>query len=268
MQVSKVNNHSPAIDQISSIGYYGKIPNKGDFISKNLPRSFTEPWHRWAKEAMACSRDQLKQTWEECYLTTPLYQYILSPGICGSTLWIGVMMPSVDKVGRYYPMTLCRSVSSLANPFTLFEKHQLWFRQSERLLLSCLDDDFSLHHFDAALSQCTENEAMSKNNENENMNQDSNTITMQQFTLHNYADSAWQMPMVNNNTQNGLYPMLLNSMASTFLGAYSLWRTQGSAVISPSMVMSEGLPPYNSVAAFMDGNWQKWGWNAEHILQS
>jgi len=247
-------NNTNAVES-SYLGYYGKVPLKGDFISKDLPRSFMDPWHVWVKEALACSKNQLGEAWREYYLTTPLYQYVLSPGICGNKTWIGVMMPSLDRVGRYYPMTLSKTVPGMSNPFTLFETCKTWLDGAEKLLLSCLDEDFSVESLDIGMKQLEPDE------------DDEKTITLQKFTMHNYEDSAWQIPLLNSEKQNSVYPALLDSMAGTFFSSYSLWRTKGSDLISPSIVISEDLPPYESVTAFIDGNWKKWGWNDEHIIQ-
>ena len=103
----------------SIVGYYGKIPSKGDFITQLLPRSFVDPWDIWLREALATSKAQLGDNWAEYYLTTPLYRYALSSGICGNQTWIGVMMVSMDSVGRYFPMTICKSFAGSSNPFSL-----------------------------------------------------------------------------------------------------------------------------------------------------
>jgi type VI secretion system protein ImpM len=40
------------------------------------------------------------------YLTFPVWRFLLPVGVLGSTAWTGVLMPSVDRVGRYFPLTL------------------------------------------------------------------------------------------------------------------------------------------------------------------
>ena len=87
-------------------GFYGKIPSLGDFVSRRLPRRFITPWETWLQEAMANSRQQLGDSWLDNYLTSPMWRFALTPGICGESGWAGIIMPSVDRVGRYYPFTL------------------------------------------------------------------------------------------------------------------------------------------------------------------
>jgi len=249
MQVPEVT------DEKSIIGYYGKIPSKGDFITKSLPRSFTDPWDAWLREVLAHSKSELGESWMESYLTTPLYQYVLAPGICGNQTWLGVMMPSVDSVGRYFPMTICKSYPMNTNPLQLIETSKEWLRTAEDLLLYCLDDDFSNEEFDTKLSALDDRSG------------DDSTITLKKSTMNRYEDSAWNFPVHENESLGVVYPELVNSMLNTFYPSYSVWRTLGSEKIPPSFVITEGLPPHKSVATFMDGEWDKRGWSDEQIIR-
>ena len=87
-------------------GFFGKLPKHGDFLSRRLPRAFTDPWDRWLQNAIADSREQMAEDWLNIYLTSPIWRFALSPGLCGDNAWAGVLMPSVDRVGRYFPLTL------------------------------------------------------------------------------------------------------------------------------------------------------------------
>ena len=44
--------------------------------------------------------------WLEAFLEAPVWRFVLPPGLCGARAAIGLIMPSVDKVGRYFPLTL------------------------------------------------------------------------------------------------------------------------------------------------------------------
>ena len=125
-------------------GYYGKLPTHGDFVSQGLPRSFIDPWDTWSRASMLASQKQLGATWLDSYLTSPPYWYVLSPHNCGEHIWMGVVIPSVDSIGRYFPLTLCRTASATANPLLLFKQHYRWFADAEHLLMSCLYDGFQL----------------------------------------------------------------------------------------------------------------------------
>ena len=86
-----------------SVGLFGKLPSRGDFVRLGLPRDFTDPWDEaWQRGLAAAS----EHDWTGAWLEAPVWQFALPPGICGALAIFGVVMPSVDSVGRYYPLTL------------------------------------------------------------------------------------------------------------------------------------------------------------------
>lgn len=92
--------------QDAAIGFFGKIPARGDFVRAGLPRAFIEPWDRWMQRMVAASRSTLGEAWLPAWLQAAVWRFTLSPGICGPGAVIGLWMPSVDCVGRYFPLTL------------------------------------------------------------------------------------------------------------------------------------------------------------------
>lgn len=90
----------------ATIGFHGKIPARGDFVQAGLPRDFIEPWDGWLQQMVAASRSALGEAWLPAWLEAPVWHFALTPGICGHGAVIGLWMPSVDSVGRYYPLTL------------------------------------------------------------------------------------------------------------------------------------------------------------------
>jgi len=86
-------------------GLFGKIGAKRDFIAIATPRSFLEAWEPWVQAALSASRHQLGPGWQQAFLTAPVWRFWLGAAICGTTV-AGAIMPSLDGVGRYYPLTL------------------------------------------------------------------------------------------------------------------------------------------------------------------
>jgi type VI secretion system protein ImpM len=86
-------------------GFCGKLPAVGDFVSAGLPRRFVDPWHDWVQRMLAGSREILGEDWKEAWLGAPVWRFQLSPGLCGPDAALGLWMPSVDRVGRYFPLT-------------------------------------------------------------------------------------------------------------------------------------------------------------------
>jgi type VI secretion system protein ImpM len=125
-------------------GMFGKLPSKRDFISYNMPRPFLEKWEEWLQSSVAASRHALATHWQDIFLTVPVWHYWAGARVFG-TAATGALMPSVDGVGRYFPLTLCACepeqevLLSPPSPQTL-----QWHQQCADFLLHMLDDELSL----------------------------------------------------------------------------------------------------------------------------
>ena len=51
-------------------GFFGKLPSRGDFVTRRLPQGFVAGWDGWLREVLAASRAELDADWLEVYLTT------------------------------------------------------------------------------------------------------------------------------------------------------------------------------------------------------
>src|ERR1700739_3155085 len=86
-------------------GFYGKLPARGDFVRSGLPRDFTDPWDAWLAQAIAGSRTRMGDDWLPAFLEAPVWRFVLAPGLCGERAVLGLVLPSVDRAGRYFPLT-------------------------------------------------------------------------------------------------------------------------------------------------------------------
>lgn len=85
-------------------GFYGKLPARGDFVRVGLPRDFTDAWDAWLQSVLAGSRLLLRDAWLPAFLEAPIWRFSLPPGMCGRLAVLGLMLPSVDRAGRYFPL--------------------------------------------------------------------------------------------------------------------------------------------------------------------
>lgn len=92
-----------------SVGFFGKIPGYGDFLSRGLPPSFIRPWDQWLRNGLGSVEQRLGRGWAERFTNEPALRFALTPGTCGPRFWLGVLVASRDKVGRGFPMTLALS---------------------------------------------------------------------------------------------------------------------------------------------------------------
>ncbi len=133
-------------------GWYGKLPSLGDFASRRLPDAFIRPWDAWLQDVLSASRAALGEGWLDCYLTMPIWRFVLLPGLVGPSGWAGVLMPSVDRVGRQFPLTLTAPLSSYAAAADAVFKRGEWFAGLEEAALSALDPTRGAEDLDQALA--------------------------------------------------------------------------------------------------------------------
>ncbi len=50
------------------------------------------------------SRSLMGETWLPAFLEAPVWRFSLPPGMCSQWAAIGLMLPSVDRAGRYFPL--------------------------------------------------------------------------------------------------------------------------------------------------------------------
>jgi type VI secretion system protein ImpM len=134
-------------------GLFGKLGAKRDFVALATPRGFLERWEPWMQASLSASRDQLGDRWQQAYLTAPIWRFWLGASICGTPV-AGAIMPSLDGVGRYYPLTV-HAVSEVNAPIAPPEMSPQdgWFGQVEEFLLSTLDRTATFDAISAALDR-------------------------------------------------------------------------------------------------------------------
>ncbi|MBL8288630.1 MAG: type VI secretion system-associated protein TagF [Rubrivivax sp.] len=162
-------------------GWYGKISTLGDFASRRLPPSTLSALDHWLADVVAGSRAQLGDDWLDLYLAAPLQRFVLGPGLLDAaggtttmraagaagravgwmggraepapTWWFGVLMPSCDNVGRYFPLVVLQPRS--APPVERFGLDHLerWWQRAGEAALATLQDDVDVERFDRALAE-------------------------------------------------------------------------------------------------------------------
>jgi type VI secretion system protein ImpM len=132
-------------------GWFGKIPNLGDFASRRLPDDFVHGWDAWLQHGLAAARELLGETWLDCYLVAPIRRFWLAPGLLGATGWAGLMMPSVDRVGRHFPLTIARPANGGPDGLAEVLASRDWFDTVDQAARRVLDVEFTLDDFELEL---------------------------------------------------------------------------------------------------------------------
>lgn len=205
-------------------GFFGKLPSHGDFVGRRLPPPLRAAWEAWVDAGVERSREVLGETWLDTYLSSPIWRFAASPGCCGERSVAGVMMPSVDRVGRYYPLSVLTPAGAGQSAAQIALGAGAWFERVEALALSCLDDHFDFAAFDAALAG-------------------TRLLSLGGGPAPDPAGSA-------EGLATALPPLLDRLLAESGVH-YSLWWTIGSARQAGRVHAFAGLPPAEEFAALL-----------------
>ena len=241
----------------SETGFYGKLPCRGDFMQRRAPQAFVDTWDAWLSECLHVSREQLAERWLDMYLTSPVWRFVLAEGICGEGAYAGVMLPSVDRVGRYFPLTI---VSPLEPGSCILEAAcgtgRAWFDAAEELALRALDaSDLDLQAFDAevdALAGLGTSAALGESNQLMEL------IAQSGFPRHGTPS---HISMLGESPQRAANAIASLELQKAFRPC-ALWWTQGSEAVQPGWLVTSGLPAPSGYVAMLSGQWLAAGWNS------
>lgn len=128
---------------MSDIGCFGKVPAHGDFVWQGLPARFVTPWDNWLQEQLLRLREQRPDDWLDVYLCGHMWRFLIRDDALGSETWAGIILPSVDVVGRYFPFTLAASLPRYAPLVSSVRLLSPWLAQAEEIALEALSETLS-----------------------------------------------------------------------------------------------------------------------------
>jgi type VI secretion system protein ImpM len=133
-------------------GWYGKVASLGDFAQRRLPPAWVQSCDTWLSHLMQRCSEQLGDRWLQTYLTAPVLRFAWAPGVVDGQWWFGLLMPSCDNVGRYYPLLIAQPRSRPPTDRIGLDHLELWYGHLARAALQTLDQT-SIDGFELALSE-------------------------------------------------------------------------------------------------------------------
>jgi type VI secretion system protein ImpM len=238
-------------DAIAAAGFCGKLPIRADFITRRVPLAYVERWHDWIAEALAAMRDVFGEGWLDIYLYGPIWRFAVPAGLVGPHAVAGTLMPSVDSVGRYFPLTIAQPVASTAALASVVMDGRVWFDDAEACSLAALEGEIDIDALSERLAALAPPALTTRSNFG--------------------ASSAVPRPGVAFvvGAEEGAEENLLAQHAGPQLVAgNSLWWTRGAEHMPPAVAIASALPAPASFAAMFSGEWTKYGWQADDLTQS
>jgi len=133
-------------------GWFGKLPSRGDFVSRRLPPVFIEGWDAWLQRELVRSRHALGADWLPAFLVAPVRRFWLNPGVLGPTSWTGVWMPSVDSVGRHFPFAIAAAQSDTAQGWRAALADSGWYDAVDVVARHALDPQLEVDDLERELA--------------------------------------------------------------------------------------------------------------------
>jgi type VI secretion system protein ImpM len=106
-----------AVAAAGAAGWYGKLPGLGDFATRRLPPQFVERWDGWLQSGlrdMPHARRASDGANGADRAFAPVRRFWLGPGVADTLAWAGLLMPSTDRAGRRFPLTVAQPMPTLA----------------------------------------------------------------------------------------------------------------------------------------------------------
>jgi type VI secretion system protein ImpM len=221
-----------------SCGLYGKLPMKRDFISVSTPHAFLERWEPWIQGGIAASRIALGAQWQDVFLRAPIWRFWLGAEICGRPA-MGSFMPSVDGVGRFFPLTAfaCGEAGSIF-PAPQSDPQAAWFAEVEAMLLDALDEDAA---YDRVL---------------ETLNNLPSPASMRPPVAEAAIRDLFSATLVTADTPDSLeaaFASLLAERERRQQAAGCFFWTIGGEDFPPAALFCTGLPDPNVLTTFLSG---------------
>lgn len=229
---------------MNQLGYYGKTPHRGDFVRFNLPQCFINVWDDWLQHVIV-QGEQTHGDWAERYHQAPGYRFVLSSGVAGNEVWIGLLQPSQDKVGRRFPFCIAMSLPDTALPCVCTTSHASWFEQTEALLARVLSSDYVFDQLQEDLS------VIATRFEHQDTGVDNPLTTLND----NPADNMTVNVASENALQHSLLtPAVLDTVLAQTVSEYSVWMS--CDLEHATTTLASGLPSESAGVALFTREWQ------------
>lgn len=232
----------------ASAGLFGKMPSFGDFVTRRLTSDFIASWDGWLQGAVAGSRQRLGERWLHLFLQAPIWRFLLTPGVINGSAWAGVLIPSVDRVGRYFPLTLAMNVGSEIDPMGTFPAASEWYHRLESLGFEALAPQLDFPAFDARLQLLPAPPVyFPSDREDETL----------PFPMAKTRFVALSLP---DGLDGPEAEIRWRGVVQGQRAPFSLWSTGDNDMCGRMYLASEHLPSGELFCAMLDGAWMDHGW--------
>ena len=216
-------------------GCFGKLPAHGDFLDRNLPNSFWQPLDQWLQNGLSVSLEQLADNWLDAFLTSPIWHFAWSTGCLDNNAWLGLMVPSVDRVGRYFPFCIAAPIEDNLQVLTALQQANPWFSAAEKIAIDALEQQLSI----------------------ETVAQQLELLPPLNLNLGPDLQPGGVTYLGNSEDQKGTYARLMHQFLAQNWPSFSIWQTEGASRVAAGSWVFPSLPASHQFAGLIDQQWLK-----------
>ncbi len=224
-------------------GFFGKIPTRGDFVSRRVDGPARAALDAWLSAAVVASRRALGGDWLQCYGAAPVWRFALAAGAAGPEPLAGVLLASQDGAGRRFPLVIAARLPPGASPHALCRRAAAWFDAAEAAATAARSRALDLDAVDACVA----------------------ALGFPPAVAFGGAD-ARRHPFEGEAARASALADALEAALEAARPApegppTTLWWTRGGGAMPASLLLHAGLPAPDRFAAMLDGRWARWGWD-------
>lgn len=229
-------------------GYFGKLPSKGDFLSRRLPSGFIEVWDAWLQAGIAASRRDLGDAWANCFLGAPVWRFFTPARMVTERAWIGIVLPSMDRVGRHFPLTIAAGIAqSQLDAVATLDAANGWLASISSAALDALSPGGTAEALDARVAALPFPLAAAAGTAS------GGASTAPRPAQSRYLGFALEQDerLVTDRIRGALHGTAQH---------FALWWTIGSTARTPCLLAGDSLPAERRFCALLDGRWTEHEW--------
>jgi len=223
-------------------GFFGKLPARGDFLGWNLAPGFLGPWEAWLDQLLCQAFSSYGAGWAGRVRAGLGWRFALAAGVCGPEPMAGILVPSGDRVGRVFPLTIATRLAPGSDLATVPVAGIEWFAAAEQLAAVATRSDVALD----LVGLINAIRALG--------------APLALAPQQRLARPGWRLDLELVTPPAALWPALIRELVRGAEGRFSLWWTTGGAGAGPSLLAAPGLPEGDAALTLIDGEWAGRGW--------
>lgn len=217
------------------LGFYGKLPSHGDFIWNSTDAEFVTPWDEFLQKSLLRFQERNPENWLDIYLCSPIWRFMIAGESLGSNAWVGIVMPSVDTVGRYFPFTIVSPLPSQFATLKQFFALEDWFSLLEQLALGALTQPMSAEQLSVEIFNANANSILLL---------DGVATAAEKCEI---APAFIDMDVAEDQQKNSYQDVLLKRLLSEKFKSPCYWMNRDHELHKSNIVITENISAFNKL---------------------